>query len=483
VKNIVITHLLPLAVCLAALAFFLHRGQDLQTPDGLSRGTSAAFASGARLVSAVPVARSAQEAKSPIATLFIQLIVVVTLARLFGGLIRFFGQPAVVGEMIAGIVLGPSVLGEFFPGISHFLFPEVSLPILQLLSQIGVVLFMFVVGMEMDLEHLRSKAQAALLVAHIGITLPFALGVGAALFLFGVYTSSATRFMPFGLFIGVAMSITAFPVLARILSERKMTRTPLGVAALSCAALNDAAAWVILALVVAVVQAGSFAGAAWTLLFLIFFTVVLLTVVRFSFARLSARWLDEGRPGPGLTATVLIFVFVCSLITELAGVHALFGAFLAGIAVPQTAGFREHLRERLESFSAIFLLPIFFVFTGLRTRMDLVSGWGAWGCCALLVLVATVGKLGGSMVAARVAGMNWREAFCLGALMNTRGLVELIVLNVGYDMGILPPSVFAMLVAMAIVTTCLTGPLLTLGGSNQLDQPERVKPLAEEVTR
>jgi Kef-type K+ transport system membrane component KefB len=400
--------------------------------------------------------------RSPLGLLFIQLIVVICAARLCGALATRFGQPAVIGEMIAGIALGPSLVGVFFPAASHYIFPHESLGVLRLLAQIGVVLFMFVVGMEMEASHLRNKAQTAVVVSHAGVVAPYLLGVILALALYRA-SSGRVAFMPFALFIGIAMSVTAFPVLARILDDRGMTKTPLGSMALACAAINDAAAWSILAFVVAIAQNGSLAARALSFALVIAFAAVTLLVVKPLLQRIPLSWIESGKRGKTLVAGPLIYVCSCALFTEAIGVHALFGAFLAGVAIPDKGGFREHLRERLESFSSVFLLPVFFAFTGLRTQIGLLSGWESWGLCLVVIAAATAGKMGGTIFAARWTGLPWGDSFSLGALMNTRGLVELIVLNIGFDMGILSPSVFAIMVAMALATTCMTGPLLTLG--------------------
>ncbi len=477
-KKVSLFYLLTLLICVAGVWLVLQEGKRLESRRAAVGQASAGADSAAAFVGTRPAKVDAGLAqtlndnlKSPLGRLLIQLIVVVFVARSFGALATRLGQPAVIGEMIAGIVLGPSVVGSLFPGASQFLFPAASLGNLRLLSQIGVVLFMFVVGMEMDVGHLRNRAQTALVVSHAGIVAPFLLGVVVALALYRETASSKVPFLPFALFIGVAMSITAFPVLARIISERQLTKTFLGGTALTCAAVNDVAAWSILAFVVAVAQAGSLTGSALTLLLVAAFAAVMLAVAKPLLSRLPVAWLEPRQGGKGLIAAALIFLLLCALFTELIGIHALFGAFLAGVVMPDKASVREHLIERLESFSTVFLLPIFFAFTGLRTQIGLLDGWSSWGLCLLVTGTATLGKLGGSLLAARWTGMNWSGAFCLGALMNTRGLVELIVLNIGYDMGILSPTVFAMMVVMALVTTCMTGPLLSLGQSWGLERP------------
>ncbi len=401
--------------------------------------------------------------REPLSLLLVQLILIVLLARIFGALFTRFGQPSVIGEMIAGIVLGPSVVGTLAPAASHFIFPAQSLGALRLLSQVGIILFMFVVGMELDLKHLRSKADTAIMVSHISIILPFFLGVLFSLFIYRAYAAPNTSFLAFALFMGVAMSITAFPVLARILEDRNLTKTFLGSTAITCAAIGDVTAWSMLAFVVAIVKAGAVGQAVVTILLAFGFMAVTFLVVKPTLNRLMAQGLPaDAVPGKGMMVGILVLVFSSALFTEVIGIHALFGAFLVGIVMPQNAQFRLHLRERLENFSSVFLLPLFFAFTGLRTQVGLLDDWNGWAVCLGLIAVATIGKLGGAMFTARWTGMNWPDSFALGALMNTRGLVELIVLNVGFDLGIISARVFAMTVIMALVTTFMTGPLLSL---------------------
>ncbi len=378
--------------------------------------------------------------RDPLSLLLVQLILIILLARIFGAIFVRFGQPAVIGEMIAGIVLGPSVVGTFFPGASAFLFPASSFGVLRMLSQVGVILFMFVVGMELDLRQLRRRASTAVMVSHASIVIPYFLGVLFSLHLYQKYASHQATFTAFALFMGIAMSITAFPVLARILDERGLSRSSLGSVALTSAAVDDVSAWTILAFVVAFVKAGSAAGSMLTIVLLLAFVTAMLLGAR----PMLRRFLDSGPPhasgpGHGTVVGILIMVFASGLVTELIGVHALFGAFLVGVMMPPDYEYRQQLRERLESFSSAFLLPLFFAFTGLRTQVGLLNDWESVTVCLALIGVATLGKLGGSMLIARFTGMGWHDSFALGVLMNTRGLVELIVLNIGLDLGILSP--------------------------------------------
>jgi Kef-type K+ transport system membrane component KefB len=415
-----------------------------------------------------------EAARQPLPLLLIQLILIVALARLFAAHSARVGQPAVIGEMIAGIVLGPSVAGALAPGIFQFVFPADSMGALRMLSQVGVILFMFVVGMELDLKQMRGQARTAVLVSHVSIVLPYFLGTFFSLFIYESFSARGISFSAFALFMGVAMSMTAFPVLARILEERGLTKSPLGSMALTCAAVADVTAWTILVFVVAVVKSRNPGSCLLTIGLLALFVGAMWFGVKPLLRRLpAARMAAGGQPAQNMVVAVLVVAFGAGLLTEVMGVHALFGAFMAGVVMPRESDFQLRVRERLESFSAAFLLPLFFAFTGLRTQIGLLNDWAGVGVCLGLVVVATLGKLGGSMLAARWSGMDWHDSFALGALMNTRGLVELIVLNIGFDLGILSPRVFTMMVVMALVTTCMTGPLLTLGAILRGKYPRR----------
>jgi len=451
--------------CGLGVYFTLHAGKRLEPPR----------AAGAIVAQTAPSAGAGRGAdgwwqatrdafQQPLPLLLLQLILIVTLARFFGAHSGRLGQPAVIGEMIAGIVLGPSVVGALAPGIFQFVFPAGSLGTLRLLSQVGVILFMFVVGMELDLQHLRGQARTAILVSHVSIVFPYFLGTLFSFFIYESFSAAGVNFSSFALFMGVALSTTAFPVLARILEERGMTKSSLGAMALTCAAVADVTAWTILLFVVAVVKSRNTVTCLITIGLLLLFVGAMLLVVKPLLRRLPVTKIGVSRePTHNMVVAVLLVAFGAGLFTEIIGIHALFGAFLAGICMPQTSDFRHRLRDRLESFSAAFLLPLFFAFTGLRTQMGLLNDWVSVGICLGLVVVATVGKLGGSILTARWSGMDWHDSFALGSLMNTRGLVELIVLNIGFDLGILSPRVFTMMVIMALVTTCMTGPLLSLG--------------------
>jgi Kef-type K+ transport system membrane component KefB len=400
---------------------------------------------------------------SPLAMVLLALAVILALARGLGWAFRrWLRQPAVIGEIVAGLVLGPSVLGALAPEAHAFLLPAGVAPLLGILSKVGVVLFMFLVGLELDPRQLRGHGHATLAISHASIVAPFLLGAALALGLYPVYSSAAVSFTVFSLFIGVSLSVTAFPVLARILTDRRVQSTPLGVTALTCAAVDDVSAWTLLALVASVAGA-QVSGAAWTVGYLALYLAVMFAAVRPLVVRFAAR--EDARTGP-LSQSALAAVFFALLLsacaTETIGIHALFGAFLLGAFLPSEGRLAGELRVRLEDTVVVLLLPAFFAFTGMRTQIGLVSGAADWLVCGLVILVATLGKFGGSFVAARLTGLGWRESTALGVLMNTRGLMELIVLNVGLDMGVLSPTLFAMLVLMALVTTFATTPVLDL---------------------
>ena len=405
---------------------------------------------------------------SGLSRLFLQLFVIIAATSLAGTLFTKLGQPAVVGEMITGILLGPSLFGLVAPHAFGFLFAPFTLEPLRLFSQIGVCLFMFAVGMELDVSQLRRQAQTAILVSHSSIVIPYLLGVTLALFIYESLAKPGASFTSFALFMGISMSITAFPVLVRILKDRNLFSTPLGTTATACAAVDDVTAWTILAFVVAIARATSVSAAVFSFTLVIVFVAAMLTLIRPGLYHwLGSTELDRPEPGKTTLAIVLVVVLASAFCTELIGIHALFGAFLAGVIMPRAGGFREKLAVRVETISSVLLLPVFFVFTGLRTQIGLLSTPEDWMICGVIIAVATLGKLGGSAIAARITGMDGRTSWQLGALMNTRGLMELIALNIGYDLGILSQRIFAMLVIMALVTTIMTGPLLALFGKGE----------------
>jgi Kef-type K+ transport system membrane component KefB len=425
-------YVLLIAVSVAITFALVHYGRALQGP--------AAPASGA--ASAPPPAT--------LRILLIQVVVTLAAAHGLGAVARALRQPTVIGEIAGGIVLGPAILGYFWPAAYRAIFSAESLGALQVLADAGVIFFMFAVGLEIDLHALRGATHRAVVISHASIVVPFLLGVTAALVLYRTFAPAGTPFVAFALFTGTAMAITAFPVLARMLSEWKMASTSLGTMALTCASVDDITAWGLLSLVVAIVQGHGRSGVALVVALTVVFVVVMMKVVR--------PLLLRTRPGD---ATLILLMFASAAATELIGIHAIFGAFLAGVVAPIDAATRRRYAERL-SIVTPALLPLFFAYVGVRTQLALIGDAATALACAAIILIATAGKLGGSAIAARLTGMPWRDSLTLGALMNTRGLMELVAVNIAYDLGILTPAMFAILVVMALVATAATGPLLAL---------------------
>ena len=393
--------------------------------------------------------------------LLLALVVVIATARAMGWIFRSAKQPQVVGEILAGIVLGPSLLGRLAPGAEGYIFPAAVGPFLNVIAQVGVILYMFLVGLELDPALLRKRGHATVAISHASIVLPFLLGAAIALYLYPRLSTSDVPFTCFSLFLGVSMSVTAFPVLARILTDRGIHKTRMGAIALTCAAVDDVTAWCMLAFVVSVARAEA-AGAVATIAMALGFIVLMIVVVRPAMARLSLLYGNRGRLTQGVMASVFIALLISSSATELIGIHAVFGAFALGAVIPHDSGMAREMTDRLEDIVIVLLLPAFFAYTGLRTQIGLVNGSEQWMMCAMIVAVASAGKFGGSAIAARITGLNWRDSTALGVLMNTRGLMELIVLNIGLEMNVISPTLFAMLVIMALVTTFATTPILHL---------------------
>ncbi len=407
------------------------------------------------------------------------LAVVILTARAVGALFKFFAQPAVVGEILAGLLLGPSLLGRIAPHLQEFVLPKTVAPFLQVLSQVGVILYMFLVGLELDPGLLRKRGHATIAISHASIVAPFLLGAGLALYAYPRLSSNDVPFSCFALFMGVSMSVTAFPVLARILTDRRIHRTRMGVITLTCAAVDDVTAWCLLAFVVSVVQA-KMSNAFITFGFALAFIAVMIVIVRPLMLRLARIYGNRGRLTQGVMATVFVALLASSLATERIGIHAVFGAFALGAVIPHDSGLARELTDRLEDLVVVLFLPAFFAFTGMRTQVGLVSGKEQWILCGAIFVVACVGKFGGSMVAARLTGLGWRDSAALGVLMNTRGLMELIVLNIGYELGVISSTMFAMLVLMAVATTFITTPMLHLITRNHRLDDEEAKPKPAE---
>lgn len=414
----------------------------------------------------------------PLSVFLFQMIVILIMLKICGWICKKIGQPAVIGEILAGIVLGPSLLGHFFPGTFQALFPTYSLGIIQMLSQIGLILFMFVVGMELNLKSVLNRAGDALLISHASIIFPFSCGVALAYLLYPMYETHDIGFLSFSLFIGITMSITAFPVLARIVQERGIHKTHVGTIVITCAAVDDITAWCILAAVIAIVKAGSVASSLYVILMAVAYVVIMLKVIRPFLSRIADLQSEKGKLSMSMISLFLIVLFLSSYATEIIGIHALFGAFMMGVIMPSSPKFRGMFINRMEDIVLVLFLPLFFVFTGLRTQIGLLNEWSMWGVCLLITVVATVGKLIGSSLSARFVNLSWKDSLVIGTLMNTRGLMQLVVLNIGYDLGVLSPQIFAMMVIMAIATTFFASPMLDL--IDRIFKKDKERSLAEE---
>jgi Kef-type K+ transport system membrane component KefB len=389
--------------------------------------------------------------------LFLQMAVILTTARLMAVAFRFIGQPEVMGEMAAGILLGPSFLGRISPAMMNGLFPAGGLGSLYALSQLGLVLFMFLVGLEVRPGSLRGSAKSVVIASQASIVAPFLLGGVLAWSLYPRLGNGAPR-LPFVLFLGVAMGITAFPVLARILADQKLTHTRVGMFALSCAAIDDVTAWCLLAVITVIARPEANQNPLpWRFAALVGYILAMVFLVRPALRRLLPA---SATPDLARFGAAMIFLLLSVWATEALAVHALFGAFLAGIVMPKGGQLQEGLRDRLESVTLVLLLPLFFAYTGLRTSIALLNSVELWLLCGLIVMVAVGSKLLVSGVIVHASGMPWRESLAVGVLVNTRGLVELVILNVGLDLHILSPTLFSMMVIMALATTLMTTPLI-----------------------
>ncbi|HVA00502.1 MAG TPA: cation:proton antiporter [Terriglobia bacterium] len=432
----------------AALGLFFwirSAGDSLLAPAGLGR-----FAHGGRA-----------ESGGVLTHVLLALVVIILCARALGSVFRRFNQPPVIGEMIAGILLGPSLLGRVLPGVSAYLLPNEVAPFVSVIANVGVILYMFLVGVELNTDLLRERTHASVAISHASIIAPFLLGSALALWLYPVFSTNDVPFVVFALFMGVAMSVTAFPVLARILTDRQTHTSRMGAIALACAAVDDVTAWCLFALVVSVAKAH--AGRVLVTLGLtagfIFAVFILVRPAAVWFARQHDL---RRQTGQGSIVVACAALLLAALTTQRIGIHALFGAFLVGAVIPHDSLLARDIKQKFEDLIVVLFLPTFFAFTGLRTQIGLVHGLRDWLICLLIIGVASLGKFGGGAVAARLTGLGWRQAASLGILMNTRGLMELIVLNVGMDLGVLSPTLFAMLVIMAIVTTLATTPVLQM---------------------
>ena len=403
-------------------------------------------------------------AASDIGMLLIQLVVILLVVRVVGWLFARLHQPTVIGEILAGILLGPSLLGAVWPEAMETLFPVHSLGNLELLSQFGLILFMFTIGMELRMKDLKGQAQQAFIISQSGIIFPFILGI---ILTYGLYSrpellSDGSSFLSLALFVGISLSITAFPVLARIIQERSLSHSHLGRLALSTAAMGDIVAWLMLAAIMAVSQGGSFTSALYNMLFLALYLAVIFGILRPLFGLLGRRVRHREVLSKSLMGLIFILLMASAYFTEIMSMHALFGAFMLGLVMPENLDFRVIVKEKVEDVALLLLLPLFFVSSGLRTELGLVNTPQLWGLFLICTLVAVVGKMGGTYLAARSCGIQRRESLYLGAYMNTRGLMELVVLRIGLDLGVLSPVLFTILVMMTLVTTIMTAPTLQL---------------------
>jgi len=407
----------------------------------------------------------------PHSPLLLQLVLILGTARLLSLLLRRLGQPPVIGEMLAGIVLGPIVLGALLPGWHARVFEPSSLPALDGLSQVGLVLFMFIVGAELRAPHgARRQLVAAGWISAMSVLVPMTFGLAAAVFLYDQFAPAGVAFPTFALFMAAAMSITAFPIMARILKERGMTHSVIGRLSLTSAAMADVLAWIMLALVVVLADSREDWGRFYTMIGgLLVLAAVVLVVGRPLLARMIALFARDGRPEGALLAALLIGTFACAYASKWLGVHPVFGAFLFGAALPRDDRLLVALIERVEYVAIIVLMPVFFALAGLNTTASAFAGAGVY---ALLVVLfaAVAGKVLGGAAGARIAGYPWRTCFAVGSLMNARALMELIVMKVGLDAGVIGRELFTMLMVMAILTTVMTGPLLTLFAGRGVDQ-------------
>lgn len=394
-----------------------------------------------------------------LAHLLLSLAVIIIASRALGFCFQRLGQPPVVGEMLAGIVLGPSFVSQHWPVVADQVFPASAASSLSAVGQIGVILFMFLVGLHLDPSLLRTRLKAVVTISQASIAVPFAMGCVLAPLLYRGFATSGVPIVVFVLFIGLSISVTAFPVLARILTDRGLTTGRLGSLALACAALNDITAWCLLALVVSVAKS-SLGEAIQTICLCLLFLAFIMLVMRPLMGAAAMRVESRGEVSHGMLGFIAVALLLSSLVTQWIGIHALFGAFILGFVVPSEGLLARRLRDCLNDVTVVFLLPAYFVFTGLRTQIGLIEGIDKWLVCGAIIIVASAGKVGGTVLGARLVKMPWRESMVLGTLMNTRGLMEIIVLNIGLDLHVLSPTLFSMLVVMAVVTTLATTPVI-----------------------
>jgi Kef-type K+ transport system membrane component KefB len=396
-----------------------------------------------------------------VAAVFLSIAIVLIVARLFGAVAIRIGQPRVMGEVIAGLCLGPSLLGAISPSLQATFFPTDVLPALGVVANLGLIFFMFLVGLEVDRGSLKGKVAPATAISNASVAVPMMLGIAVALPLYKL-VGPDKKFVAFALFMGVSMSITAFPVLARILAERRMISRPLGSLVIACAAVDDVTAWFLIALAVTIAASGTFGDVAKTIAEAAVYILIMVLIVRRIVARMATAFDEVGRMPGAWFAAIVIGVLLSAYVTEEINIAFIFGGFVFGMIMPRHARLNEEITRRIDDFVVTLLLPVFFVYTGLRTNVGLLDRPELWLITLLLIAVAILGKLLGAAIAARVAGYDWKASSVIGTLMNTRGLTELIVLNLALDVGAITNTLFAMLVIMAVVTTLMAGPLLKL---------------------
>jgi Kef-type K+ transport system membrane component KefB len=439
-------------------------GQRLLTGTAAGRALDIVLAAGTGTGVSSPEHLSAalqRTADETVVAFFIAVLVVMLFARFCGALMPRLGQPRVMGEVLSGIILGPTVFGAVDPSLQSSIFAADIVPYIGVAANLGLVFYMFLIGLEVDVAQLRGRVGLTLTISNTGLALPMMLGMAVALPLYSVLAPD-TRFLAFALFMGVSMSVTAFPVLARIVSERRMIKRPLGTLALSAAAIDDVSAWFLIALATAVAGAGTGLDVLETIGWTAVFVLVMAFVVRPLLARAAIAYDEAGRVPAGWVTIIFAGVLLTAVTTDEIGVAIIFGAFVMGLAMPRHAGLSHDVTKRVEDFVLTLLLPLFFAYTGLRTDVGLLGRSTLVAITVVLVAIAIVGKYGGTVIAARTMRLPWRQSAALGALMNTRGLTELIVLNLALDKGVISPALFTALVVMALVTTLMTGPLLRL---------------------
>lgn len=455
----------------AVSAFFLVRwyGEGLTAPEVPAGAVSVA----------APKAGQVDVVAHVLAT----LAAVIGLGFVLGRLLKRVGQPPVIGEVLAGICLGPSLLGAISPEAMHWFVPSANadpkgqvLAALSAISQLGIVLYMFLIGLEMNGAHFRDHARSTVAIAHAGIAIPFAFGAGVALWLYPHFSSRDVPFTGFALYLAVSFSVTGFTVLTRILADTGRDKTRVGTTALGCAATDDVTVWCLVALATGVVQA-EVGGAVWTVALAVGFIIGMFVVVRPLAKSLAA---SQFAASPAAIPCLFVAVLLSALATEAIGIHALIGAFLLGAVIPHDSRLAKEISRRLKDVVTVLLLPAFFAMMGLRTEFGLLGDAQSWLICGAILIVATLGKFGGVFAAARLSGHDPRTAAALGAMMNTRGLMALIVLDIGLNMGVISPTLFAMMVVMALATTLATAPALQwLVPTTHITQPSSAVATAE----